>query len=272
MLFRFVLTLILWGSASVALTGLYPEFVQRFQVTPNEFALEEPYIANNLKMTRLAFGLDKWNELQYNGEETLTAAAIAKDAESFADARLWDYRPLQATLDQLQTVRQYYNFADVDVDRYEINGRQRLMMLSARELNPQRALQSATWVNRHIAFTHGIGIAMVPVSGVADGGLPELVIRDIPPVSSDGAPVVSEPRIYFGEIDDDWVIVGAKTPEFDYPVGDAASGEVGTGDATTSWTGTTGIPLKTFIDRLLFAIRLGDLNLLISDQVTTESQ
>ncbi len=267
-----VLTLVLWGSASVALTGLYPEFVQRFQVTPNEFALEEPYIANNLKMTRLAFGLDHWSELQYGGEETLTAAAIAKDAESFTDARLWDYRPLQATLDQLQTVRQYYNFVDVDVDRYEINGRQRLMMLSARELNPQRALQSATWVNRHIAFTHGIGIAMVPVSGVADGGLPELVIRDIPPVSSAGAPVVSEPRIYFGELDDDWVIVGAKTPEFDYPVGDAASGEVGTGDATTSWTGTAGIPLKTFIDRLLFAIRLGDLNLLISDQVTTESQ
>ncbi|MFZ9608695.1 MAG: UPF0182 family protein, partial [Candidatus Limnocylindrus sp.] len=109
------LTALVWFGASGVLGGLYPEFVQRFQVQPNEFALEEPYIANNLKMTRLAFGLDGWSELQYDGEAALTADSIATDAETFADARLWDYRPLQQTLDQLQTVRQYYNFADVDV-------------------------------------------------------------------------------------------------------------------------------------------------------------
>ena len=268
------LTVLLWISASFVLTGVYPEFVQRFQVQPNEYALEQPYISNNIKMTRLSYGVDAWVERQYNGDETLTAAAIAADAETFADARLWDYRPLQATLDQLQTVRQYYNFADVDVDRYPIAGRQRLVMLSARELNPNRALQSATWVNRRIAFTHGIGVAMVPVSGIASGGLPQLTIRDIPPVSSDGAPTVSEPRIYFGELDDDWVVVGAKTPEFDYPLGgDAAASDPSTGqDATTSWTGKSGISLGTFVDRLLFAIRLGDLNLLISDQITSNSQ
>ncbi len=267
------LTAIVWFGASGVLGGLYPEFVQRFQVEPNEFALEEPYIANNIKMTRLAFGLDGWSELQYDGDEPLTADAIALDAATFADARLWDYRPLQQTLDQLQTVRQYYNFADVDVDRYIINGEQRLVMLSARELNPQRALQSATWVNRRIAFTHGIGVAMVPVAGIASGGLPKLIIRDIPPVSTDGAPEVKEPRIYFGEVDDEWVIVGAKTPEFDYPIGDSEiEGETTSGDATTSWTGVNGISLKTLADRLLFAARLGDLNLLISDQITTESQ
>ena len=266
-----VLTAVIWSGASITLTGLYPEFVQRFQVQPNEYALEQPYIANNIKMTRLAFGLDGWVERQYDGEAPLTAAAIADNAETFADARLWDYRPLQATLDQLQTVRQYYNFADVDVDRYVIDGKQRLVMLSARELNPQRAEQSSTWVNRRIAFTHGIGVAMVPVAGIASGGLPQLTIRDIPPVSTDGAPVVSEPRIYFGELDDDWVIVGAKTPEFDYPVGEG-DGTTGGGDATTSWRGTGGIALRTFADRLLFAVRLGDLNLLLSDQVTGDSQ
>ena len=266
------LTVLVWGGASLALTGIYPEFVQRFQVQPNEYALEQPYIANNIKMTRLAFGLDGWVERQYDGSAPLTAAAITKDASSFADARLWDYRPLQATLDQLQTVRQYYNFSDVDVDRYVINGEQRLVMLSARELNPERALQSATWVNRRIAFTHGIGVAMVPVAGVASGGLPQLIIRDIPPTSSAGAPTVTEPRIYFGELDTDWVVVGAKTPEFDYPVGDAASGGTASGDATTQWSGTSGIPLKSFVDRLLFALRLGDFNLLISDQVTADSQ
>ena len=266
------LTALVWFGASGALGSVYPEFVQRFQVQPNEFALEEPFIANNLKMTRLAFGLDGWSELQYDGEAELTPDAIARDASTFADARLWDYRPLQATLDQLQTVRQYYNFSDVDVDRYMINGEQRLVMLSARELNPQRALQSSTWVNRRIAFTHGIGVAMVPVAGVASGGLPQLTIRDIPPVSTDGAPVVSEPRIYFGELDDDWVVVGAKTPEFDYPVGQGADNGTTSGDATTSWSGDGGIPLKTFADRLLFAARLGDFNLLISDQITAESQ
>ncbi|MFY8167951.1 MAG: UPF0182 family protein, partial [Candidatus Limnocylindrus sp.] len=268
------LTALVWFGASGVLGGLYPEFVQRFQVQPNEFALEEPYIANNLKMTRLAFGLDGWSELQYDGEATLTADSIATDAETFADARLWDYRPLQQTLDQLQTVRQYYNFADVDVDRYTINGEQRLVMLSARELNPDRAQQSAAWVNRRITFTHGIGVAMVPVAEVGSGGLPRLIIRDIPPVSTDGAPVVSEPRIYFGELDDDWVIVGAKTPEFDYPIGEGeidADGVI-TGDATTSWSGENGISLSTLADRLLFAARLGDLNLLISDQITSDSQ
>jgi len=267
-----VLTVTVWFGASAVLTGIYPEFVQRFQVTPNEYALEEPYIANNIRMTRLAFGLDGWTERQYDGSAELTTTAIADNSESFADARLWDYRPLQATLDQLQTVRQYYNFSDVDVDRYMIDGKQRLVMLSARELNPQRALQSATWVNRRIAFTHGIGVAMVPVAGVASGGLPQLIIRDIPPVSSGGAPVVSEPRIYFGELDDDWVIVGAKTDEFDYPVGEDATGAGGSGDATTKWSGTSGISLNTFFDRLLFAARLGDLNLLISDQITADSQ
>ena len=267
-----VLTVTVWFGASAVLTGLYPEFVQRFQVSPNEYALEEPYIVNNIRMTRLAFGLDGWTERQYDGADELTAAAIADNAESFADARLWDYRPLQQTLDQLQTVRQYYNFSDVDVDRYMIDGKQRLVMLSARELNPERALQSATWVNRRIAYTHGIGVAMVPVAGIASGGLPELIIRDIPPVSSGGAPVVTEPRIYFGELDTDWVIVGAKTEEFDYPIGDDTSGSGGTGDATTKWSGTSGISLNTFFDRLLFAARLGDLNLLISDQITADSQ
>ena len=267
-----LLTGIVWLGASGIFGGIYPEFVQRFQVQPNEFALEEPYIANNIKMTRLAFGLDGWSEAQYDGEAPLTPEAIANDAATFADARLWDYRPLQQTLDQLQTVRQYYNFSDVDVDRYVINGEQRLVMLSARELNPQRALQSSTWVNRRIAFTHGIGVAMVPVAGVASGGLPQLIIRDIPPVSTDGAPEVTEPRIYFGELDDDWVVVGAKTPEFDYPVGEGVETGTTATDATTSWSGDGGISLKTFADRLLFAARLGDFNLLISDQITAESQ
>ena len=266
------LTVLVWFGASGIFGGIYPEFVQRFQVQPNEFALEEPYIANNIKMTRLAFGLDGWSETQYDGEAELTPEAIANDAATFADARLWDYRPLQQTLDQLQTVRQYYNFSDVDVDRYTINGEQRLVMLSARELNPQRAQQSSTWVNRRIAFTHGIGVAMVPVAGVSSGGLPQLIIRDIPPVSTDGAPQVTEPRIYFGELDDDWVVVGAKTPEFDYPIGEGSDDGSTSADATTSWSGDSGISLKTFADRLLFAARLGDLNLLISDQITAESQ
>ena len=258
------LTVLVWFGASGIFGGIYPEFVQRFQVQPNEFALEEPYIANNIKMTRLAYGIDAWSERQYDGEAPLTAAAIAADAETFADARLWDYRPLQATLDQLQTVRQYYNFADVDVDRYTINGEQRLVMLSARELNPQRAQQSSTWVNRRIAFTHGIGVAMVPVAGVSSGGLPQLIIRDIPPVSTDGAPQVTEPRIYFGELTRQYVIVHSSEPEFDYPLGN--------GNASTAYPEDRGIRLDSTLRRAMLAWELGDANILISGQITDDSR
>ena len=177
-----------WLSASVVLGGLYPEAIQRFTVDPNTYAQEEQYIANNIAMTRLAFGLDAWEARNYSGNQPLTEAAIRNEADTFTNARLWDYRPLQTTLDQLQTVRQYYDFWDVDTDRYTVNGKLRQVMLSGRELAIEKNPSATSWVNERVIYTHGIGVAMVPVNEVTKEGQPQLWIRDLPPVSSSGAP------------------------------------------------------------------------------------
>jgi uncharacterized membrane protein (UPF0182 family) len=259
-----------WLVTSFVLGSVYPELIQRFTVTPNQFAQEEPYIANNIRMTRLAFGLDGWETRRFGGEAPLTAATIDQEDATFKNARLWDYRPLGDTLDQLQTIRQYYDFTDIDTDRYQIGGETRQVMLGARELAPDKNPQANSWVNQRIVFTHGIGIAMVPVNEATPGGQPRLFVRDLPPVSEAGAPSISEPRIYFGERDSDYVIVNARQPAFDYPVGSDANAE-GRANAP-AWTGTSGIRLDTMLTKLLFSARFTDLNLLISDQVTADSQ
>jgi hypothetical protein len=261
-----------WFGLSIVLGTLYPEAIQRFTVDPNQFAQEQPYIGYNLAMTRTAFDLTGWEDRSYRGDAQLTATQVQEEAATFKNARLWDYRPLQTTLDQIQTVRQYYDFVDVDVDRYAIGGETRQVMLSARELAPERNPQAGSWVNQRIVFTHGFGLAMVPVNEVDPQGLPEFLVRDMPPVSAPGAPTVTQARVYFGERANDWVVVGARQPEFDYPVGGSNTTGTEANQQTFNWTGTTGIRLDSILSRLLFAARFRDLNLLISDQVTAQSQ
>lgn len=260
-----------WIVAVVVVGGLYPEAIQRFTVNPNELAQERQYIANNISMTRLAFGLDRWEDDRptFRGEAPLTPEAIEDEEATFRNARLWDYRPLSATLKQLQAVRQYYDFPDVDTDRYLIGDPpvQRQVMLSARELN-LAGLDVPSWVNQRIIYTHGIGAAMVPVNEVTrPEGQPRLWVRDLPPVASEGAPQITEPRIYFGESDGHYVVVGARQLEFDYPRDSGGGVE----DVENRWTGTTGIRLEG-LARLAFALRFRDLDLLITDQVTSDSQ
>jgi uncharacterized membrane protein (UPF0182 family) len=257
-----------WAIASLLLGTVYPQIIQRLYVDPNTYTQEEPYIANNIKMTRIAYGLDQWQTQNYQGNQPLTAADVAAEADTFTNARLWDYRPLQDTLDQLQTIKQYYNFNDVDTDRYLINGQMRQVMLSGRELAIEKNSAATGWVNQHILYTHGVGLTMVPVNEVTPEGQPQLWIRDLPPASSSGAPAVTEPRIYFGESDNHYVVVGAAQPEFDLPGG---SGGAAT-DTTNRWTGTTGISLDSTFNRLMFALRFKDLDLLISSQITANSQ
>ena len=260
------LTLGVWFLASILIGRAYPEAVQYFTVRPNQFAQEEPYISNNIAMTRLAFGLDAWEDNRpFGGEAVLTEEAIVNDEDTFRNARLWDYRPLGDAFDQLQAIRPYYDFTDVDTDRYTIDGVQRQVMLSARELDPSAL--GGGWVNERINFTHGIGMAMSPVNEVTTEGQPRLIIRNLPPVSSEGAPEIGQPRIYFGERPSGYIVVGARDDEFDYPTG--SSDVSGT---PTRWTGDSGINLDTTLMRVLFALRFRDLNLLISDQVTNESQ
>jgi uncharacterized membrane protein (UPF0182 family) len=240
---------------------------QALFVNPNPLDQERRFIANDIASTRLAYGLDRWQTRSYPATNVLTEQAIVDDAETFANARLWDYRPLGTTLDQLQTVRQYYDFTDVDIDRYMIDGEQRQVMLSAREMAIDRNPAAANWLNTHFVYTHGYGVAMVPVTGVLPNGDPDLIIKNMPVVSRAGAPEVKEPRIYFGERPSPWVVTGAQTDEFDYP-SDAASGDV-----TTRWKGTTGIRISEGLNRLLLSIWTGDfVSFFTTPQITQESQ
>ncbi len=258
------LTVAVWLIASIGIGRIYPEVVQRITVQPNEPALEAPYINNNIAMTRLAFDLGGWDVRDYRGESPLTEAAISEHQATFLNARLWDYRPLGDTLDQLQTVRQYYDFTDVDTDRYQLGDNTRQVMLSVRELALEKNPSATGWVNQRLVFTHGIGLAMVPVNEIGTQGQPRLVIQNLPPVSSQGAPEITEPRVYFGERPSSYVVVGTRTLEFDYPQGQT--------DVKNSWAGETGISLDTTLSRLLFALRFRDFDLLISDQITSDSQ
>jgi uncharacterized membrane protein (UPF0182 family) len=261
-----------WLVASVVLGSVYPEFVQRFTVLPNQFAQEQPYIKYNIDMTRLAYSLGSWSQIDYGGEAALSSDALTSEKQTFDSARVWDYRPLRDVIDQVQTVRQYYDFTDVDTDRYKIGGTLRQVMLSARELAPEKNPQANSWVNQKLTFTHGVGAVVVPVNDATPAGQPVLLVKDLPPTSSGGAPTINQFRIYYGERPSDWILVGARQSEFDYPVGtDQSTGDSGLGQVTR-WTGTTGIHIDSTLTRLLFAARFRDLNLFISDQVTSQSQ
>ncbi|MEO8570335.1 MAG: UPF0182 family protein [Chloroflexota bacterium] len=264
------LTIGVWLIASLVIGRIYPEAIQRFTVEPNKYAQEERYIGNNIAMTRLAYDLGGWTDVPFAGDKVLTAQQITTQADTFASARLWDPRPLKTTLDQLQTVRKYYDFTDVDTDRYVIGGIKRQVMLSARELALEQNPSAVGWVNQRITYTHGVGAAMVPVNEVGSEGQPKLLIGNLPPASTSGAPPIKQPRIYFGERASSYVVVGARQSEFDLPNGQSET-EASNG-TQTRWTGKTGVSLNSTLMRLLFAARFRDLDLLISDQVTADSQ
>ncbi len=260
------LTAVAWVAASLLIGSIYPGVVQTVQVNPNEQNAERPFIAAHIGSTRAAFDLNAIEERRFTGEQTLTRTVFDGDAATIDNLRLWDYRPLLTTFGQQQILRRYYNFADVDIDRYDIGGQQRQIMLSARELDVARlADQARTWTNERLVFTHGYGITAVPVDAVTPQGAPDYLVSGI---NGDPQLPVGEPRIYFGETTDTYVVTQTDTAEFDYPLNDTATD---TG-ATTSWTGTTGVGIGNFVTRFLFAMRFGDLNLLISDQLTPESQ
>ena len=172
--------------------GMYPSFLQRFRVVPNEVAAERPYIEQNIKYTRLAYGLDRIQEQEFPAEETLTADAMRKNDATIKNIRLWDHRPLLATYAQLQEIRTYYRFVDVDNDRYMVDGQLRQVMLSARELS-YRNLPSRIWINERLTYTHGFGVVLGPVNRITPEGLPDFWIKDIPPASLGTVPFPSPP-------------------------------------------------------------------------------
>src|SRR3989454_2243193 len=258
---------LLWSVAAlvgVAILGgvVYPGGIQRYQVSPNEIVKEKPYIDFNIRYTRLAYGLDNIEEREFPAEQTLTLQDLRKNEATLKNIRLWDTRPVLATYSQLQEIRRYYKFTDIDIDRYRINGEYRQVTLSARELSA-KDLPSRIWINERLTYTHGYGAVVSPVNRVTREGLPEFWIKDIPPAASSDLRI-SRPELYFSELATDYVFVKTQAKEFDYPSGDQ--------NVYTTYAGQGGIPLGSFWRKTLFAARLGDLKLLLSNDLTLGSR
>lgn len=251
-----------WVVAAIVVGVMFPAAVERFQVQPNELERETPYIAYNIQFTRKAFALDRVEEQSFPAEDMPTTQEVADNRETIKNIRLWDHRPLKDTFNQIQSIRLYYDFNDVDVDRYTLGKEYRQVMLSARELSAEDLSSEAqTWVNRKLQYTHGYGVVVSPVNEISPEGLPVLVVRDLPP---EGDIDVTRPQVYFGEKTNDYVIVGTNMEEFDYPARD--------GNVFGHYQADSGVSLSGFFRRLAYAWQFGDLNILISGQVTSDSR
>ncbi len=242
--------------------GAYAGFVQRFVVTPNEQTTEEPFIRHNIDATRKAYALDRVEERELSGDAALSAEDITANASTIENIRLWDHQPLLQTFSQIQEIRTYYDFVNVDNDRYTIDGKYRQVMLSLRELNSE-SLPNRSWVNERLSFTHGYGLALGPVNEVRQDGQPVLFVRDLPPVSEVDLQI-DEPSIYYGELSSDYALVQTSQPEFHYPRGED--------NVTTRYAGSGGVSLGGLFRRLLFAVRFGAANILVTNQITPESR
>ena len=249
---------------SLLFAELFPVLFERFYVKPNELQLETPYIQRNIALTREAYNLGQITVKPFPAEQDLTFQSLQRDSGTVENIRLWDWRPLLDTYAQLQEIRTYYRFLDVDVDRYHLDGSYQQVMLSARELYPSLLSANAqTWVNLHLLFTHGAGVVMSPVTQKSAEGLPIFYLKDIPPAAT-GGPPITEPRIYFGEGAAGYVIVQGNTPEFDYPKGKD--------NAYTRYDGADGVPIGGIAWRSLFAWTFGDVNILLSGYIAGESK
>jgi len=261
------IALVLAGFLALLLIGQFiaPAAVQYFGVLPNEMRLERPYIEHNIKFTRFAYGLDKVKEFDFSIEPSNKDTIIKENIETLRNIRLWDPRPLKKTYNQLQEIRLYYDFHDVDIDRYTLNNTYRQVMLSPRELaSGQLSESSRTWVNTHLVFTHGYGLTMSPVNEFNDEGLPNLFIKDLPPKSEYPELQVTTPQIYYGEETNDYVLVNTNTKEFDYPKGDK--------NQYTTFNAKGGVKLTSFWKKIAFALYFKDIKLMLSSEVTSRSK
>ena len=241
-------------------------YVSSFIVKPNELVRERPFIAYNIDMTRRAYGLDRLAQREFPAETTVEAADPANNQATLQNIRLWDWRALQDTLRQIQEIRTYYDFPDIDIDRYELNGTMHEVMLAARELNVDKLPESSrNWINEKLIYTHGYGITMNPVNGFTPEGLPTLILSNMPIQSTVPDIVVKRPEIYFGELTSTDVYVKTRQQEFNYPQGQTNS--------LTSYEGKGGILLGGFLRRLLIASDRGDLTKLpFSDDINEQSR
>ncbi len=257
---------VLPAAVCYVLLGVVGWYVSNFIVKPNELVREQPYIANNIQMTRQAYGLDRFAQHEFPAETTVEAADPANNQQTLQNIRLWDWRALQDTLRQVQEIRTYYDFPDIDIDRYQIGGTLRQVMLATRELNVEKLPESSrNWINEKLVFTHGYGITMNPVNGFTPEGLPTLMLSNMPVQSTVPGLQVTRPEIYFGELTNTDVYVKTRQQEFDFPQGQTNS--------LTSYQGTGGITLGGLLNRLVIAFDRDDLGKLpFSDDVNSQSR
>ena len=248
------------------LLGIVSWYTASFIVKPNELVREEPFITHNIELTRQAYGLDRFSQQEFPAETSVAAADPAGNQPTLENIRLWDWHALQDTLRQVQEIRTYYDFPDIDIDRYVLNGSLREVMLAERELNVDKLPESSrNWINERLIYTHGYGVTMNPVNGFTPEGLPNLILSNMPVQSTVPGLVVTQPEIYFGELTDTDVYVKTHQQEFDYPQGQANN--------LTHYQGTGGIVLGGFLRRVLIAFDQGDLGKLpFSDDVTPDSR
>lgn len=248
----------------VLANGLYPWFQQNFVVEPNELTIERPYIEHNIAFTRQAYNLTDVMAEPFPADNQLNRALLDANQPTVRNIRLWDDAPLLSSYKQLQEIRLYYNFSDVDIDRYTLNGDYRQVTLSARELAvAQLPPEAQNWINRQLKFTHGFGLVMSPVNRVASNGMPEFFLRNVPPDSNVDL-ALDQPRIYYGEDTANYIFTGTNTDEFDYPLGDT--------NATYRYTGQGGVSLNSLLRRLIYAYDLGNLRLLTSNYFNADSR
>lgn len=252
--------------------SIIPDLVHRFKVQPNEIVLETPYLKRNIALTRYAFGLNNVEEKEFPATEDLSAADLQDNALTLNNIRLWDQAPLLTTYRQLQQIRTYYDFVDVDNDRYVLDGQYRQVMISPRELSYRNLPGGANWINEHLTYTHGYGVIVGPVNRISPEGLPEFFIKDIPPTSTVTTQArpdsrrlqVTRPEIYYGESGNDYVFVRTQALEFDYPMGDR--------NEYATYAGRGGIPVGSMLRKLVFALQFGDLKILLSNDIQNDSR
>ncbi len=257
-----------WFALAALVTPILPPLVQRVYVNPNEFRREEPYIERNIEMTRAAFGLDDVAVQELTGQEPIAVDTLSIEEPPLRNVRIWDYRVVQPIYQQLQTFVPYYEFNDIDIDRYDIDGVPTQVMMSARELDVDGLPENAqTWTNRHLAYTHGYGAVVSPVSEVSPEGWPRFLLSQIPPQGAEEL-AIRQPEIYFGEAPSDWVIIHTEQREFSGLVEDAND------EADGGYKGNVygGIGLGNPVTRALAALTLGDRNILLSGQLTEDSE
>ena len=246
--------------------GLLGWYVSAFIVAPNQLVRERPYIEHNIEATRAAYDLDRIDRHDFPADTGADAVDVNNNRETIDNIRLWDWRALQDTLRQIQEIRTYYDFPDVDIDRYTVGGSEKQMMLAARELSIDKLPESSrNWINEKLIYTHGYGVTMNPVNGFTSEGMPQLTLSDMPVVSTTPDIKVTRPEIYYGQLTNTDVYVNTKQKEFNYPQGES--------NAFASYQGTSGIVLGGFLRRSIIALGRGEISKVpFSDDITSQSR